>query len=121
MKGSSAVLMVLVVTLMVSGQILFKLAANNMKTTDVSIQAMLRVFLEPLLWPALVVYGLATILWIAVLRNAELSFAYPILIATSILLVSFAGAVLFQESFSTMKLAGIGIIMVGLAVLAVSG
>jgi len=121
MRGSSALLMVLVVTLMVGGQILFKLAANNLKDAEVSVQGIRQFLLEPFLWPALVIYGLATVLWIAVLRNAQLSFAYPILIATSIILVSFLGGLFFQEHFSPMKLAGIGIIMVGLVIMAASG
>ena len=114
-------LMVLVILLMASGQILFKMVANNLKAADASLQGISRMLAEPLLWPALVIYALATVLWIAVLRDASLSFAYPLLIATSILIVSLAGVLLFHEHMSTMHMTGIGIILIGLVVTAVYG
>ncbi len=121
MKVSSTMLMVLVIALMASGQILFKMVANNLKTADASLPGLSRMLAEPLLWPALAIYALATVLWIAVLRDASLSFAYPLLIATSILIVSLAGVLLFHEHMSTMHMAGIGIILIGLVVTAVYG
>ncbi|MEY4879787.1 MAG: hypothetical protein RJB62_1256 [Pseudomonadota bacterium] len=100
---------------------LVKVVANNLKTADASVEGLTRFLAEPLLWPALAIYVLAMVLWIAVLRDAHISLANTVLIATSIIIVSFEGAFVFHEDMSIMRMAGIGIILTGLVATAVFG
>ena len=56
------------------GQILFKIAAVGMTG---SAPLWLLALRNGYLWSALLVYGAATVLWIALLRQAPLRLAYP--------------------------------------------
>ena len=56
------------------GQILFKLAARDMREGEPLVQ---QVLLNFWLYVALAVYGFATIFWIVLLRQVPLSVAYP--------------------------------------------
>lgn len=57
-----------------AGQILFRLAAERIEGSRL-LPSML---VNPWLWVALLVYGLATLLWIHVLRSAPLNRVYPL-------------------------------------------
>lgn len=71
MSFNQIMLILLTVMLLSVGQVLFKLAAMDMKNIDVSS------LLQPKLILALFIYGIATVLWIAVLRHTPLRIAYP--------------------------------------------
>ena len=70
---------------MATGQILFKLAAARGEVYEIA--------LSPVLWVALVLYGFVALLWVLLLREIDLSRAYPIIALTYILVPS--GSVLF--------------------------
>lgn len=73
----SKVHLVLLVTTVMGlsvGQILFKLAALRMQSVQSLAEQWL---LNPFLLAALVVYGLATAFWVALLRELPLQVAYP--------------------------------------------
>ena len=76
---------------------------------------------EPLLWPALLLYGMTTILWIALLRQENISLVYPLVIGASILIVTFFGIFLFQENPTPAGLIGGGFILTGLVITALFG
>ena len=71
MSFSQIMLILSTIVLLSIGQVLFKLAAMEMKNIDISS------LLQPKLILALCVYGIATVLWIAVLRYTPLGLAYP--------------------------------------------
>ena len=56
------------------GQILFKLAARDMRESEPLAQQVLQ---NTWLYVALAVYGLATVVWVALLRQVPLQLAYP--------------------------------------------
>ena len=115
-------LILLVIFSMATGQILFKIVANNLQGVEITSSAgVWRALAEPLLWPALILYGLTTVLWVAVLREENLSRAYPVVIASSILIVSLAGVLFFHESLKPIGFVGIILILAGLLVTASSG
>jgi drug/metabolite transporter (DMT)-like permease len=60
------------------GQVLFKLAASR--------GALAEIISSPVLWVALVLYGGVTIIWVLLLREVELSRAYPVIAATYVLI-----------------------------------
>jgi multidrug transporter EmrE-like cation transporter len=106
----------LCVALIAGGQVLFKLAASGMKAGGGLFDARLIVIVTA----ALIIYALATVLWIALLQNAPLGRLYPYM-ALSFLLVAAASWFLFQEAITVGHMAGLGLIMAGLVVMAVAG
>ena len=71
MSFNQIILLLLTVVLLSFGQVLFKLAAMEIKNIDISS------LLQPKLILGLCVYGIATVLWIATLRQTPLHIAYP--------------------------------------------
>lgn len=70
-------------------------------------------------WPLLggyVLYGLSTVLLVLSLRKAELSLMYPIIALTYVWVMGLS-VVVFNESLNVFKIAGVLIIMAGVAVL----
>jgi multidrug transporter EmrE-like cation transporter len=61
-------------------------------------------------------YGASLVLWLIVLARIPVSSAYPF-VALSIALTSVAGAVLFHDGFSSIKLAGTFLILLGVVAL----
>ncbi|MEO8114399.1 MAG: EamA family transporter [Phenylobacterium sp.] len=95
-----------------AGQVLFKLASGYLD------------FRRPLADPrgliilaiALVLYGSATLFWVAALRNAPLGRLYP-LMALSFVLVPLGGAVFLKEPAPLSYWAGAALIVAGLVVI----
>ena len=95
-----------------TGQLLFKLASAHLD------------FRRPLADPrgptilaiALCLYGLATLVWVAVLRNAPLSRIYPIM-ALSFVLTPLGGMVFLKEPISPVYWVGVALILGGLFVI----
>jgi drug/metabolite transporter (DMT)-like permease len=65
----------------------------------------------------LAIYGMSAICWLWVLSRAPLSFVCPILALTFPIVVG-ASAILFSELILPLRWAGVGIIMIGLSLLA---
>jgi multidrug transporter EmrE-like cation transporter len=72
---------------------------------------------EPALWLGLVCYGVSVIVWILALSRVEVSIAYPML-SIGYIVNAFAAWALFGEALTPMRLLGIGIIVLGVFVLA---
>lgn len=68
----------------------------------------------------LCLYGLSAILLVLALRHAELSMIYPV-IALTFVWVTILSAVVFGESMTLYKIAGIASIVAGVALLGIGG
>lgn len=94
-----------------SGQILFKLTAVSLKKTGS--------FFDPstmtLLFSALALYGIMTIVWIWVLQRADLGRIYP-LMALAFVIVPVGSYFVFGERFQPQYFAGVALIMTGIVV-----
>jgi drug/metabolite transporter (DMT)-like permease len=109
-------LLFLVATMLACGQVLFKVAAQSIKgPTGFNFQTVLQFVLNPYLLLSLAIYGIATLSWVLLLRNTELSKAY-LVVALSIVLVAIAGTFLLREPLSARLVVGMMMIIVGLAV-----
>lgn len=96
-----------------AGQILFKLAAEGI---DVSGKGLLHSFLfNWQLIVALVVYGIATISWLFVIRGVPMRVAYPIA-ALSFIIVPILSAIFLGESITFKTLLGGFVILFGVYV-----
>ena len=100
------------VVLNAAGQLLFK--AARMAQPDASVP---HLFLHPETWYGLLIYGLSAVCWLWVLARAQLSLAYPILSLTFPIVLSLS-AFFFAEVISPMRWAGVGIIVIGVSLLA---
>jgi multidrug transporter EmrE-like cation transporter len=72
---------------------------------------------EPALWLGLVCYGVSVVVWILALSRVDVSIAYPML-SIGYVVNAFAAWALFGEALTPMRLLGIGIIVLGVFVLA---
>ena len=70
------------------------------------------VLLSPGVMGGLLLYGLGTVLWLAVLARAELSQAYPF-VGLSFVLTAAMGYFLFADAMTATRLAGIALIVAG--------
>lgn len=91
------------------GQILFKVSANLFEQTGnyFSLRPTIIVFV------ALIIYGLSTLIWIWVLQKVELGRVYP-LMAIAFVLVPVCSHVIFGEKLSTQYFVGIAFIVLGI-------
>ena len=91
------------------GQILFKLTANSLAETG-SIFAT-KTF--TVLFCALALYGLTTLLWIWVLQKGNLSRIYPVM-ALSFVFVPILSHFLLGEKFNAQYFIGVGLLLCGI-------
>ena len=97
------------VVLLVTGQVVWKMGMNK-----ISKMSFIALFSSPFIWVGAALYAVATVLWLYILKNADLSFAYP-LQSMAYVLGIILGHVIFGETISLWTLTGIGLIILGVA------
>ena len=103
----------IVVASNVGGQLLFKLAADQVKT---NLAAMLvRLLAVPAMWGAVILYGITIVAWVWVLRTVPLSVAYSA-VALVFVLVPLLAIWLFREPLSPQLAIGTALIVAGVVV-----
>ena len=117
MQGIILILALVSISMSAVAQVLFKVGMSagpvRAALADGAAAGVARaVALNPGVLGGLALYGLGTVLWFGVLSRAELSQAYPF-VGLSFVLTAIFGAVLFQETLSPPRLAGIAAIVVG--------
>lgn len=107
--------------LMVSAQILWKLALSRIGVIDVSSMGLAAKLIELLrswrILAGLAMFGVATLLWFDLLSRMELSFLYPFM-SLSYVLAFFAGWWLLGEEPQPIRLLGILLVVAGIALVA---
>lgn len=95
-----------------AGQLLFKVAAGRIPAiggpADVP-----RMFADPVLWIAIVLYVFATVLWVALLQRVPLSYAYPF-VALAFVLVPLGAYAFLGEQLSLNFFLGSALIIGGI-------
>ena len=107
MSFNQIILILLTVVLLSVGQLLFKMAAMDMKNIDIYS------LLQPKLILALCIYGIATVLWIAVLRHTPLRIAYPF-VGLAFLIVPVLSWFWMDEQISLNTIVGGTAILIGI-------
>lgn len=102
------------VVLLAFGQVLFKVAAVQWRVDGWTL-ASVRSFLSPAMLVALFIYGVATVLWVYVLRSAPLSLAYP-LFSLAFIVTPVAAHLVLGEPFSWRVIGGGVVILVGVLI-----
>ena len=98
------------VALLCSGQILFKFAARDNEITSVS--DVIKLLITPYMIFAIVLYAVATILWVYILTKIPLSYAHPIQ-ALAFPIVATFSIFIFGETVPLHRWIGIGVILLG--------
>jgi len=80
------------------------------------VQTAMAMLLNPALFAGYSLYGISTILLVLALRHGQLSLLYPVFAMTYVW-VTILSVVVFHESMNPYKLAGIAVIVGGIAVL----
>jgi multidrug transporter EmrE-like cation transporter len=84
---------------------------------DGSLPVAMRLASEPWLWVGLGCYGISVVVWILALSRVDVSIAYPML-SLGYVVNALAAWALFGEAMNLGRVLGIGIIMLGVFVLA---
>lgn len=110
------------VVLGVAGELLLKSGIDNVDKLEVSnletaARTVWRVVSEPRILVGFVCYGLAAVFWLIVLSQLDLSYAYPMLALTYVL-VPLAAHVFLDESIPRGRWAGMLIVLLGVIVVA---
>ncbi|MEM8811694.1 MAG: hypothetical protein AAGF59_03680 [Pseudomonadota bacterium] len=99
-----------------AGQLLFKRAA--LQVADLAaVDAIWKLAFSPTLWAALVLYGVATILWVLILRTVPLSVAYPF-VALGFVILPVLSWLLFDERLGWHIALGALLIVAGVVIVA---
>jgi multidrug transporter EmrE-like cation transporter len=72
---------------------------------------------QPLILGGIFAYGLSLIVWIMALSRVEVSIAYP-MVSIGYVLTAIAAWYFLGESVSAMRIAGIGVIILGVVIVA---
>jgi drug/metabolite transporter (DMT)-like permease len=102
----------IVVAANVGGQLLFKLAADQVKDQANLAALVLRLLAVPAMWGAVILYGMTILAWVWVLRTVPLSVAYSA-VALVFVFVPLLAVWLFREPLTPQFAIGAGLITVG--------
>jgi multidrug transporter EmrE-like cation transporter len=112
---SILVLIIVSVTLGVFGQIALKQGLSSIgkvELKDLITSKIFSLIREKFVVLGIVLYVLATAVWLVVLSQEELSFAYP-LVAIGYIFVAILGKILFKENLTFFRIFGIILIILG--------
>jgi drug/metabolite transporter (DMT)-like permease len=119
-KRRLAIFIVLACTLLVAmAQYLIKLGANHLSHAGL-MATLIGIFTIPQLFAGYCLYGVFTMMFVYALRHGELSVLYP-LIALGYVWVTITAVLAFHETMNPLKLAGLAVIVAGVAVLGWGG
>jgi drug/metabolite transporter (DMT)-like permease len=113
------------VALVITGQLLLKSGMQRVGAIDrARLGSPLALVGQVARQPAVVfgfgIYGLSALLWLYVLAQAELSYAFPFL-ALAYAGVTAAATLVLKERFTARQWLGLALVMLGVAAVAVSG
>ncbi len=98
MASNTFLTLLLYSILLMIGQALFKITAIQSTSSMASpIGLIKKLFTSPAFLSGCILHALSTILWVALLSRLQLSQAYPLVIAMSIVLTTLLGIAVFKE------------------------
>jgi multidrug transporter EmrE-like cation transporter len=120
MKKMEVIVLVLISVLLgVLGQLSLKQGMKNIGNFEVKDFLSNKIFelvAEKFVVIGIVLYAIATLLWLVVLSKAELSFAYPML-AVGYILIAIFSKIFFGENVTFVRFLGILLISIGVFLL----
>lgn len=79
-----------------------------------------RLITHPFVILAILAYGFGVIFYMLMLSRLDLSFLYPVMVALGLVLATMVSSFIFQEQISLVRLGGIGVVILGVLMLAQS-
>jgi len=114
------ILLILVsVSLSATAQIAFKLGVSGGQAVggESDVRAALRILFTPGVLGGLALYGVGTLLWLAVLSRVQVSQAYPF-VGLSFVITAVLGRLVFHDDLGFARTGGILLIIAGIALVA---
>src|SRR5712671_2197143 len=102
--------------LIAAAQALIKSGTGDLASGGSLLDTAIGILTTPKLFAGYALYGVVTVMMVLALRHAELSLIYPV-IALSYVWVSVLSVVVFHEEMNPYKLAGVVVIISGVAIL----
>ena len=99
-----------------AAQVLIKSGANDLGPYDSILSTIRGILNNYSLLAGYSLYGISTVLLVLALRHSELSLLYPV-IALTYVWVTILAKVVFHEQFNRFKIAGVVVIVAGVALL----
>lgn len=118
-KMNILMLILISVVLGVMGQVSLKQGlktVGKIEIKDLATQKIFSLMTERYVLLGIVLYISATAIWLVVLSQEELSFAYP-LVAIGYILAAVLGKIFFNESLTFFRIFGILLVMIGVYVI----
>jgi len=114
--------MLLFVSLLTAGNVLWKFGLTNMGGFFVNDKTFLgsirELFVSPYIWMGALLYIFGTLFWFTLLSKYNFSYVYP-MISIAYVLGAIAGIIFFKETIPITGWIGLGIIFVGFIVLSI--
>lgn len=97
-----------------AGQTFLKLGLNNIPSAEKRSGAgvLLAAATQPLCWLGICLFAFSVLLWMIVLSRAQLSWAYPLL-GLSYVLVVLSGRIVFGEQLTPSRILGTALVIAG--------
>jgi multidrug transporter EmrE-like cation transporter len=105
-----------------AGQVTWRLGLKNMGTglNSFDFNTLFQVFTNWQVFLGLVLYGLSTVFWLSALSKKDLSYVYPFVAGTYILVLALSYFVL-RESFGLDRVFGAALVLTGLVIIVKGG
>ncbi len=114
----SYMLVIVSVVLGVLGQLFMKMGMTQLGDLgSPGIMVIFQIVFQPWVFAGLLSYGIAMLVWVAVLANLDLSYAYPLL-SSGYVLVAFGSWWMFGDQISLIRWSGILVISLGVGLAA---
>lgn len=95
-----------------TAQLLLKISMMNMGMVKIDINFFVKSFSDVRIIAGTFLYGVSFIIWIITLNRVEITFAYPLL-SLSVVLVAVISWLFFNETFNMIRLSGIALTIMG--------
>jgi drug/metabolite transporter (DMT)-like permease len=121
MTAKTSTLLVLSAISTVAANLLMRAGINRnggFMSQDAVVQSVIALLRQPLFVTGFLLYGLAAVIWFNVVAVGSLSTTYPLLVSLTFVLVTIGAAFFFNEQVTWQKIAGITVILVGIAMVA---
>lgn len=112
-------LILLNTAILVVGQFLWKFGMSKKEHDFGSVFQILKVLFSPYIFTGLVMYGVATVIWLFILSKVQLSVAYP-LQSLAYIITLFGAYYIFGEPLTFWKVVGVLFIMLGVSIIGIS-
>jgi len=114
--------MLLFVSLLTTGNVLWKFGLTNMGGFFVNgktfLSSIKELFFSPHIWSGTILYIIGTLYWFILLSRHNLSYIYP-MVSIAYVFGTIAGMIFFKETIPVTGWVGLGVIFVGFLVLSI--